>query len=191
MLEFFAPPPPSAPSIQVEGAILEIGESLEATSSPVEGEDVETQESVQAIPTPLKGKGPEPKAHPQWPLLPQRRALVRKSSSVESGTRCQIATQRCIRQLECDQQFINEPTKQLLVELRVACQLNTSPSAELKSSNTKTNLIYKHAFCNYLLRVHVLLAFGVKCGVYKHAIILIPSDGLSGHTKYFHLRHCL
>ena len=33
---------------------------------------------------------------------------------------------------------------------------NTSPSAKPKPSDTKTNLIYKLAFCNYLWRVYVL-----------------------------------
>ena len=51
-------------------------------------------------------------------------------------------------QLERGQEFIEEPTKQLVVELRVACQLNTSYGAKPKSSDTKTNLIYKRAFCN-------------------------------------------
>ena len=47
-------------------------------------------------------------------------------------------------------QFINEPAKQLVAELRMACQLNASPGAKPKSSDTKVDLIYKHAFCNYL-----------------------------------------
>ena len=53
-------------------------------------------------------------------------------------------------QLERNQQFINEPAKQLVVELRVACQLKTSPCAKPKSTDTKTDLIYKCALCNYL-----------------------------------------
>ena len=49
-------------------------------------------------------------------------------------------------QLERDQQFINELTKQLVAESRVACQLNTSLGAKHKSSDTKTDLMYKRAF---------------------------------------------
>ena len=53
-------------------------------------------------------------------------------------------------QLERDQLFIiNDAAKQLVVELRAACQLNTSPGAKPKSSDTKADLIYKCAFCNY------------------------------------------
>ena len=45
--------------------------------------------------------------------------------------------------MERDQQFIYELTKQLVAELCVACQLNTSLRAKPKSSNTKGDLIYK------------------------------------------------
>ena len=38
----------------------------------------------------------------------------------------------------------------MVVGLHVACQWNTSPGAGPKSSDMKTDLIYKHAFCNYL-----------------------------------------
>ena len=53
-------------------------------------------------------------------------------------------------QLERDQLFIDEPAKQLVVELRAACQLNTSLGARPESIDTKANLIYKCAFCKYL-----------------------------------------
>ena len=53
-------------------------------------------------------------------------------------------------QLERDQLFINDLAKQLVAELRAACQLNPIPGAKPKSSDTKTDLIYKGAFCNYL-----------------------------------------
>ena len=53
-------------------------------------------------------------------------------------------------QLEHDQQLINELFKQLVVELRLACQLNTRPCAKPRSTNTKTDLIYKRASFNYL-----------------------------------------
>ena len=52
--------------------------------------------------------------------------------------------------LERDQLFINELAKQRVVELRTACQLNTSLGEKPKSSDTKLDLIYKRALCNYL-----------------------------------------
>ena len=53
-------------------------------------------------------------------------------------------------QLERDRLFINDLSKQLVAEFRTACQFNPNPGAKPKSSDTKTDLIYKHAFCNYL-----------------------------------------
>ena len=53
-------------------------------------------------------------------------------------------------QPERDQLFINDLAKQLVAELRAACQLNPNPGAKPKSSDTKADLIYKRAFCNYL-----------------------------------------
>ena len=53
-------------------------------------------------------------------------------------------------QLERDHLFINELAKQLVAELRAACPLNTSRGAKPKSSDTKADLIYKRAICNYL-----------------------------------------
>ena len=44
--------------------------------------------------------------------------------------------------VERDQRFINELAKQLVAELQVACELN--------ASDTKVDLIYKPAFCDYL-----------------------------------------
>ena len=62
-------------------------------------------------------------------------------------------------QLEHDQIFINDLSKQPVAELRAACQFNPNRSAKPKSSDTNTDLIYKRAFCNYFLRrVHVLWA---------------------------------
>ena len=53
-------------------------------------------------------------------------------------------------QLERDQLFIDDLCKQLVKELRAACQLNPNPGAKPKSGDTKTDLIYKRAFYNYL-----------------------------------------
>ena len=61
-------------------------------------------------------------------------------------------------QLERDQLFINDLAKQLVAELPASCQLHPNLGAKPKPSDTKADLIYKHAFCNYLQRVHVLWA---------------------------------
>ena len=53
-------------------------------------------------------------------------------------------------QLERDQLFIDDLCKQLVKELRAACQLKPNPDAKPKSGDTKMDLIYKRAFCNYL-----------------------------------------
>ena len=53
-------------------------------------------------------------------------------------------------QLDRDQLFINELAKQLVPELRAACQLNPTIGVKPKSSATKADLIYKHAFGNCL-----------------------------------------
>ena len=54
------------------------------------------------------------------------------------------------RQLERDQLLIDDLSKQLVKELRAACQLNPNPGAKPKSGDTKMDLIYKRAFCSYL-----------------------------------------
>ena len=41
-------------------------------------------------------------------------------------------------------------SKQLVAELRAACRFNPNPGAKPKSSDTKTDLIYKCAFYNCL-----------------------------------------
>ena len=53
-------------------------------------------------------------------------------------------------ELERDHLFINDVSKELVVELRAACQFNPNAGAKPKSSGTKTDLIYKRSFCNYL-----------------------------------------
>ena len=51
-------------------------------------------------------------------------------------------------QLEHDQQLINELTLQLKAHLYEVCKRNTSPGAKPKSSDSKTNIIYKCVFRN-------------------------------------------
>ena len=85
-----------------------------------------------------------------WPL-PQRGTPVPRSPSVESGARCRMATRQMhVACLERDQLFINDPAKQLVVELHTACQLDTNRGAKPKSSDAKADLIHKRASCKYL-----------------------------------------
>ena len=51
--------------------------------------------------------------------------------------------------------FIDDVAKQLVAELRIACQLNPNLGVKPKSSDAKADLIYERAFCNNLSRVHV------------------------------------
>ena len=51
-------------------------------------------------------------------------------------------------QLERDQLFIDDLCKHVVKELRAACHLNPNPGAKPKSGDTKTDLIYKRAFCS-------------------------------------------
>ena len=60
---------------------------------------------------------------------------------------------RCFRFLlyVCSSEaHLGNPLCMLVAELRAACQLNANPGAKPKSGGTKTDLIYKRAFCNYL-----------------------------------------
>ena len=53
-------------------------------------------------------------------------------------------------QLERDQLFINDVSKQPVAKLRAAWQFTPNLRAKPKSNDKKTDLIYKRAFCNYL-----------------------------------------
>ena len=49
-----------------------------------------------------------------------------------------------------EQLLINDLSKQLVAKLRAACPCNPNRGAKPKASDTKTDLIYKRALCNYL-----------------------------------------
>ena len=53
-------------------------------------------------------------------------------------------------QLELDQLFINDLSKQLVAQLHAACQFGPKRGAKPKSSDKKPDLLYKRACCNYL-----------------------------------------
>ena len=117
------------------------------------------ENSVEATPTPLEGKeapaeqtleGPEAKA--QRSMATPTEEDIRPKVLIRAQWRKVLDgyPRDASGKLEPDQLFINEQAKQLVVELRAACQLNTNLGAKPKSNNTKANLIYKCAFCNYL-----------------------------------------
>ena len=113
-----------------------------ATSTPLEGKDASAEQSVESpearpqpsVDTPTEEEDTRPKVliREEWRKVPDG------YPADASG------------QLECDQLFIDDLCKQLVKELRTACQLNPNPGAKPKSGDTKTDLIYKRAFCNYL-----------------------------------------
>ena len=110
-----------------------------ATPTPPEGKEASAEQSVEspeARPQPSMATPTEEEdtrlIHGQWRKVPDG------YPADASG------------QLECDQLFINDLSKQLVAELRAACQFNPTPGAKPKSTDTKTDLIYKRAFCNYL-----------------------------------------
>ena len=49
-----------------------------------------------------------------------------------------------------DQQFIREPEELLAKDIRDACARNMNPRAKPKASDTKTALIYKRVFGDFL-----------------------------------------
>ena len=107
------------------------------------------EESVQATPTPLEGKEatrPQPSMATPTEEDTRPKVLIRaKWRKVPDGYPAHASGQ-----LERDQLFINDLSKQLVAELRAACQFNPNPGAKPKSRDTKTDLIYNRAFCNYL-----------------------------------------
>ena len=148
-----------APGDDVEGVTELLGPRESPPSTQVEGAHLAIKESVQEPSGTLRHS-------------PRMRTLGRVSSSVGvamegCGLASGLSTLRSADllafkwggggypvdasgQLERDQLFINDVSKQLVAELRAARQFNPNLVAKPKSSDTKTDLIYKCAFCNYL-----------------------------------------
>ena len=131
----------SPPSTQVEGALWAIEESVEATPTPLEGKEASAEQNVESLEARLQPSMATPTEEDNRPKV-----LIRGEwRKVPDGYPVDASGQ-----LEHDQLFINDLSKQLVAELRAACQFNPNPGAKPKSSDTKTDLIYKRAFCNYL-----------------------------------------
>ena len=110
--------------------------------SPPKGKDASSEQSVE---------GPEAKAQPSM-ATPATEEDTRPKVLIHGEWRKVLDgyPKDASGQMERAQQLINELAKQLVAELRVDCQPNTSPGAKRKSTDTKAGLIYKRAFCNYL-----------------------------------------
>ena len=138
----FSDPPESPPSTQVEGALSAKEDSVQATPTPLEGKEASAEQSVESpearlqpsVDTATEEEDTRPKVliHGEWRKVPDG------YPSNASG------------QLEREHFFLDDLCKQLVKELRAACQLKPNPGAKPKSGDTKTDLIYKRAFCNYL-----------------------------------------
>ena len=131
----------SPPSTQVEGALLAIEESVEATPTPLEGKEASDEQSVESSEARLQPS----MATPTEKDTRLKVLICGEWRKVPDGYLGDASSQ-----LERDHLFINDLSKQLVAELRAACQFNPNPGAKPKSSDTKTDLIYKRAFCNYL-----------------------------------------
>ena len=117
-------------------------ESVQATPTPLEGKEASAEQSVEspeAKPQPSMATPTEEDTHPKVLIRGEWRKVPSDGYPSNASS-----------QLERDQLFINDLSKQLVAELRSACQFNPNPGAKPKSSDTKTDLIYKRAFCNYL-----------------------------------------
>ena len=131
----------SPPNTQVEGALSAIEESVEATPTPLEGKEASAEQSVESSEARLQlsmATPTEEDTRPKVLIRGERRKVPDGYPTDAPG------------QLQRDQLFINDLSKQLVAELRAASQFNPNPGAKPKPSDTKPDLIYKRAFCNYL-----------------------------------------
>ena len=116
--------------------------SVQATPTPLEGKEASAEQSVEspeARPQPSMATPTEEEdTHPKVLIRGEWRKVPDGYPADACG------------QLERDQLFIDDLCKQLVAELRAACKFNPNPGAKPKSGDTKTDLIYKRAFCNYL-----------------------------------------
>ena len=115
-LALLSPPPP--PRTQVEGALSGIEESVQATPTPLEGKEASAEQSVE---------GPETKAQPSMATPTEEDTSPKVLIHGEWRKVPDGYPRDAFGQLERDELFINDLAKQLIAELRAACQLNPSP----------------------------------------------------------------
>ena len=109
----------------------------QCTPTPLEGKEASAEQSVESLdakPQPSMATPTEEDTRPKVLIRGQWRKVPDGYPADASG------------QLEHDQLFINDLSKQLTAELRAACQFNPKPGAKPKFSSTKTDLIYKCIF---------------------------------------------
>ena len=107
-------PPESPPSTQVEGALSAIEESAQATPTPLEGKEASAEQSTES-----------PEARPQPSMATPTKEDTRPKVLIR-GEWCKVPDgypADASDQLERDQLFINDLSKQLVAELRAACHL--------------------------------------------------------------------
>ena len=118
----------SSPCTQVDCAFWAIEESVRATPTPLEGKEAsaeQTLESPEARPQPSMATPTKEDTHPKVLIPGEWRRVPDGYPADASG------------QLERDQLFINDLSKQLVAELRAACQFKPNLGAKPKSSDTK------------------------------------------------------
>ena len=132
------PESPPVPKLKVH---FRLSRTIQATATPLEGNQASAEQSVEspeARPQPSMATPTEEDTRPKVLIRGEWRKVPDGYPTDASG------------ELERDQLFINDPSKQLVAELLAACQFNPRPGAKPKSNDTKTALIYKGALCNYL-----------------------------------------
>ena len=108
------------PSTEAHAAISETHDNFQANPSVCKGKDAFFEHSLE---------GPDPRRNFSWPVMPQTRTPVRRSSCSESGASCRKAPPKMHPARWRVQKFIDEPTKQLVVDLCQVCQRNTGHGA--------------------------------------------------------------
>ena len=96
-----------------------------------------------------------PPPHPRTPLPPSNHAPYDDSRPyvLIRGKRFYVPEgypKGAEGRLVNDQQFIDDLTNMFVKDIREACARNTNPRAKPKSSDTKSDLIFKRVFADYL-----------------------------------------
>ena len=122
------PEPPPPPSNQVEGALSAIEESVHTTPTPLEGKEASAEQSMKSLEA-----RPQPSMATSTKEDTRPKVLIRGEwRKVPDGY-----PEDASSQLQRDLLFINDLAKQLVAELRTACQLvmvqSPSPSTQKRT----------------------------------------------------------
>ena len=102
----------SPPSTQVEGALSAIDESVDATPGPLKGKQASAEQSVESSEARLQPSMATPAEEDTRPKV----LICGEWRTLPEGYPVDASSQ-----LQCDQLFINDLSKQLVSELRPAC----------------------------------------------------------------------